>query len=87
MDARRQASTLLLHEPLLKNFHIAKLFKVNVRSAPPRRCWPQSHYHWQGGKAINSMDFYETGELLVTAGDDEAIHLYSAVEGLYAFLA
>lgn len=33
------------------------------------------------------MDFYETGELLVTAGDDEAIHLYSAVEGLYVFPA
>jgi len=30
---------------------------------------------------INSLDFYKTGEHLVTASDDESIHVYNAVSG------
>jgi len=30
---------------------------------------------------VNSMDFFHTGELLVTASDDESIHLYDCVTG------
>eukprot|EP01127_Copromyxa_protea_P023465 TRINITY_DN8785_c0_g1_i1.p1 TRINITY_DN8785_c0_g1~~TRINITY_DN8785_c0_g1_i1.p1 ORF type:complete len:317 (-),score=19.36 TRINITY_DN8785_c0_g1_i1:42-938(-) len=32
-------------------------------------------------RSINSMDFSNDGEILVTAGDDEAIHVYSALDG------
>eukprot|EP01102_Stenamoeba_stenopodia_P019490 TRINITY_DN7377_c0_g1_i1.p1 TRINITY_DN7377_c0_g1~~TRINITY_DN7377_c0_g1_i1.p1 ORF type:complete len:325 (+),score=43.44 TRINITY_DN7377_c0_g1_i1:275-1249(+) len=31
---------------------------------------------------INSLDFHQDGELLVTASDDESVHLYSANDGL-----
>ena len=54
----------LVTEPLLKNFHISKIFKSS------------------NGKVINSLDFHRSGELLVTAGDDEAIHVYNSVEGI-----
>jgi WD40 repeat protein len=36
---------------------------------------------------INSLDFYKTGEHLVTASDDESIHVYNAVSGKYALAA
>jgi WD40 repeat protein len=35
---------------------------------------------------INSLDFYKTGEHLVTASDDESIHVYNAVSGKYALV-
>ena len=41
------------------------------------------HEHFQD--RVNSLDYSANGELLLLAADDDSLHLFDSLQGVYAF--
>lgn len=76
-----------LDDDCVQSMVMGKVFKETVRTltlpSSLRLEGPAHLAKWVQTARINSLDFYKTGEHLVTASDDESIHVYNAVSGKY----
>lgn len=73
-----------LTDDIVKSMAMAKVFKDNVSVVFFFEV-SFSHYFLQTNK-INSIDFFNDGELMVSAGDDESVHVYNTNSGEYVFI-
>ena len=77
-----------LTEDIFRKFGMGRVFKVLVvydalsLQMRNRRQFPTSHLlqNYQG--RINSVDFHRSDDLLITAGEDDAIRLYNTQTGM-----
>lgn len=74
-----------LEDVVIKSFRSARVFKVGIESLffLEKNCNHRSIFSFSflplqdNSDRINSLDFHRTQDLLVTAGDDDAIHVYN----------